>query len=72
MLAEAYPDEPENVQLVALLSMEASGAAVIRGAATGSAKGEAAAIAAKASTRVEVRETIVNVENAKSLVMQKN
>lgn len=72
MLAEAYPDEPENVQLVALLSMEASGAAVITGAATGSAKGEAAAIAAKASTRVEVRETIVNVENAKSLVMQKN
>lgn len=55
MLAEAYPDEPEKVQLVALLARAASGAAVIAGSATG----EAAATAAKASTREEVREIMV-------------
>jgi hypothetical protein len=47
-LAREAPDEPEKVQLVALLTWSAVGAGVMSG--PGSATGEAAAQAAKAPT----------------------
>jgi hypothetical protein len=55
LLADDAPFEPLKVQLVALLARRASGGGVISGAATG----EAAAQAAKAISRVEVRDTIM-------------
>jgi hypothetical protein len=65
LLAEDAPLEPEKVQLVALLTISGAGAGVTAGAAWGSATGEASAEAAKATSRVQVRETIVKEDDLK-------
>lgn len=59
LLARAAPDEPEKVQLVALLTRPASGADVMAG--PGSATGEASTVAAKAaaSWKKGLEETIL-------------
>jgi hypothetical protein len=53
------------VQLVALLTIPGAGAGVTAGAAWGSATGEASAEAARATSRVQVRDTIMKGGNSK-------